>query len=222
MGEARRKRAQAELLAEHRGQLNFVVGKVSHALRRLAEAASAHLGSDCYTHAELGRTLLADQGYVFETKVGFAAWRVGKGDGDVISHLPNTQSFLPAEANGMGFAYHAWLEDKDWLVDFTTYQLPRKAKALDAADGGHTTVDWAPVYLLLPRSHVQTLKKVSQAAGPGLAYYESEPGLAVRMAATYIADEADTATARLIFRNPDMVVLGPNMMAEARADGNLA
>ncbi|KVP65575.1 hypothetical protein WJ96_04195 [Burkholderia ubonensis] len=214
MGEARRKRAQAELLAAQRGPLEDAVKKVSHALRRLAEAASASLGADCYTHAELGRVLLADQGFTFQTRVGFAAWRVGRGDGDVLSHVPNVQAYLPAGANGMGFAYHAWLESVDWVVDVTTYQLRRKGQELDAADGGHTSVDWCPDYLLLTRAQVSTYKKVAQAPGPGLAYYESNDDLTVRMAQSYQLDAEDVATARLILSNPDMRVLGPNMLPQ--------
>lgn len=214
MGEARRKRAQADVLAAQRGQLEDAVKKVSHALRRLAEAASAQLGSDCYTHAELGRALLADQGFTFRTRVGTAAWRIGSGDADVLSHLPNAQSYLPPGANGMGFGYHAWLEDGVWLVDFTTYQIRRKAQALDAADGGHTTVDWCPDYLLLARSQVSPFRKVAQAPGPGLAFYESSDELTARMAASYHSDDVDLANARLIMSNPDMIVLGPNMMPE--------
>ncbi|KVP40056.1 hypothetical protein WJ87_07695 [Burkholderia ubonensis] len=198
-------------LEAQRAPLEFAVRQVSHALRRLAEAASASLGADCYTHAELGRVLLADLGFTFETQVGFAAWRVGRGDSDVLSHVPNVQAYLPPGA-GMGFAYHAWLEGNEWLVDFTTYQFRRKGQELDAADGGHTRVDWCPDYLLLSRHELRSYKEVAQAPGPGLAFYESNADLTSRMASSYSLDAEDVATARLILSNPDMMVLGPNML----------
>lgn len=210
MGEARRKRALAQQLNEQRDALDVAVKQVAHALRRLAEAASASLGSDCYMHAEMGRLLLADLGFAFETRVGAAAWRLGSGDGDVVSHIPGQVSHLPQGARG--FAYHAWLEAGDWLLDLTTYQLRRKAAELDAADGGHTNVDWCPDYLLLKRSSVLTHRQVAKAPHWGVAYYESSPELAALMADGFFLDADDVAAARLIMRNPGMNVLGPNMM----------
>jgi len=212
MGEARNRRLQAEQLASQRAGLEVVVKQVSHALRRLAEAASANLGRDCYMHAELGRVLLADQGLTFQTKVGFAAWRVGSGDGDVISHTSKVQGYLPPGA--LGFAYHAWLESAEWLVDLTTYQLRRKAKELDEADGGHTTVDWCPEYLLLPRSNARTYRQVAQAPDAGSVYYEAVPELATKMSAGFELDANDVANVRLIYSSPDMQVIGPNMMPQ--------
>jgi hypothetical protein len=210
MGEARRKRALAQQLNAERAALEVAVQQVSHALRRLSEAASANLGSDCYTHAELGRVLLGDLGFTFETCVGAAAWRIGSADGDVVSHIPSIQGHLPPGARG--FAYHAWLESGDWLVDLTTYQLRRKAADLDAADGGHTNVDWCPDYLLLSRPEVADYRTVAKAPAAGRAYYESNRRLAEFMAADYTLDAEDVATARLILKNPEMRVLGPNML----------
>jgi hypothetical protein len=200
MGDARRKRALAT-----------AVQQASHAMRRLAEAASAHVGSDCYTHAEIGRILLADLGFSFELRVGAAAWRIGSGDGDVVSHIPQIQGHLPPGARG--FAYHAWLEAGDWLVDLTTYHLRRKAADLDALDGGSTNVDWCPDFLLWHRSQVSTYSHVAKAPSAGVAYYEVIPQLAEFMADGFILDAEDVATARLIMSNPNMRVLGPNMMS---------
>jgi len=210
MGEARRKRALAQQLESQRGALDAAVKQVSHALRRFAAAASASLGSDCYTHAELGRVLLGDLGFTFETRVGAAAWRVGRGDPDIVSHIPNVRGHLPPGTRG--FAYHAWLESRDWLVDFTTYQLRRKGAELDALDGGATNVDWCPDYLLLSRPEILAFHTVRRAPSAGGAFYESSAQLAELMASGYHLDAEDVATARLIMRNPEMKVLGPNML----------
>ena len=210
MGEARRKRAMAEQLAEQREALDSAVKQVTHALRRLAEAASSHLGSDCYLHAELGRVLLGDLGFNFDIRAGAAAWRIGSGDGDVISHVPQQGGYLPPGARGL--AYHAWLEAGDWLVDTTTYQLRKKAADLDEADGGHTNVEWCPEYLLLKRSEVRTHRQVAKAPNAGVVYYESSRHLAELMADGFTLDADDVAAVRLIMRNPEMRVMGPNMM----------
>jgi hypothetical protein len=211
MGEARKKRELAAQLSTQRAQLEDAVKQVSHALRRLAEAASAHFGSDCYTHAEIGRELLKDFGFVFETQVGFAAWRVGSGDSDIIAHTKSAQMFTPAGVPaGQALPYHAWLTAGDWLVDLTTYQLRHKGTLLDAADGGRTQVDWCPDYLLLARRELRPFREVRQAPGPGLAYYEADAALKVLMADGYERDETDIAHARLVLRNPDMMVMGPN------------
>jgi hypothetical protein len=211
MGEARKKRELAARLAADRGALEDAVKQVSHALRKLAQAASAHLGSDCYTHAEIGRELLADLGFVFETQVGFAAWRVGHGDSDIIAHTKSAQMYTPAGVPpGQALPYHAWLAAGDWLVDFTTYQLRHKGALLDAADGGRTQVDWCPDFLLLSRLELRPYKEVVQAPGPGLSYYEADSALKAVMAAGYTRDDADLAHARLVMRNPDVMVMGPN------------
>lgn len=210
MGEARRKRALAQQLAGQRDVLEAAVQQVSHALRRLAEAASASLGADCYMHAEMGRVLLGDLGFHFETRVGYAAWRIGRADGDVVSHTRQAKSYLPAGANG--FPYHAWLVAGDFLVDFTTYQLRRKARELDAADGGHTNVDWCPDYLLLTQSQVMAFRAAAVAPDAGAAHYEADPSLVPLLARDYALDAEDIAAARLIMRNPTMNVMGPNSL----------
>lgn len=210
MGEARRKRALAQQMTDHRDTLEAAVKQVSHALMRLAAAASASLGADCYMHAEMGRVLLGDLGFEFETLVGYAAWRLGSGDGDVVSHTRNVKGYLPPGAQG--FPYHAWLAAGDFLVDFTTYQLRRKAAELDAGDGGHTNVDWCPDYLLLTRAQVMAYRAVAKAPNAGVAYYEADPALLPLLARDYTLDADDVASARIIMRNPDMRVLGPNML----------
>jgi len=210
MGEAKRRQDRSAATEARRAQLTQAVEQVGLALRRLATAASSHLGSDCYLHAELGRHLMADLGFACEIAVGFAAWRVGRGDGDVIAHTPNTAGYLPPGVKG--FPYHAWLVVDECIVDLTTYQIARKARELDAADGGHTTVDWCPDSLILPLRQVRSYSYVAKAPDAGHAYYESRPTLPAQMAATFTLDLEDLATARVLLANPEMQVIGPNQI----------
>lgn len=211
MGETTRRRQVARAL---RGRLEEAAARVSAALRKLATAASGQLGRDCYVHAELGRQLLEDLGLEARRVVGYAAWRVGPGDGDVISHSPHTAGHLPPGT--MGFPYHAWLDCQGLLLDFTTYQLRAKAQALDAADGGHTAVEWCPDFLLLERDEVRSYEEVAAAFGPGVAYYEARPELETALAG-FAVDPNDLKAARLILKFPDILVLGPNNLFEGDA-----
>lgn len=209
MGEAKRKRLLGQNLGSQRKDLEHAVAQVSHALLRLFTAASSRLGTDCYAHAEIGRALLRDFGFEFNTRVGFAAWRVGSGDGDVLSHVPGVQSYVPE--NAVGLAYHAWLEYEDWLIDFTTYQFLHKAALLDASDGGETQVDWRPEYLLLSRSQVKSYRAVAQALTAGVAYYEGDAALTTKLASGYSLDADEVELARKIMQNPEVKVFGPIM-----------
>lgn len=122
MAEAKRKKQQAAALAEN---LRPAVTRVSHALRKLATAASGQFGGDCYVHAVIGQQLLKDLGFECQLVVGYAAWRVGDGDSDVISHTKEVDTHLPPGVKGA--VYHAWLEHDGCLVDFSTYQCKRTA-----------------------------------------------------------------------------------------------
>jgi len=206
MGEANRRR----LLQVDASRIDHAARNASAALRKLAEAASSHLGHDCYLHAALGQILMADQGIKCDLMVGFAAWRVGSGDGDVISHVPNEKGFLPEGVQGFG--YHAWLRHGDYLVDLTTYQLPEKARALDEADGGHTDVQWSPDYVVTPLSKMHSYKHVAQAPGPGVFYYEASQLLAQKLASAYSVDPENVEIARVIMRSPNLLVLGPRQL----------
>ena len=205
MGDAKRRQAQN---AAQRDKLSLAVAQVSSALRRLATAASSNLGGDCYLHAELGKVLLADLGFQFTAKVGFAAWRVGPGDGDVLAHTAAVQGYLPAGA--VGFPFHAWLESGDWMVDLTTYQFEKKCRELDGADGGDTQLNWRPDYLLLQRKDLKSYKEVARAPDGPLAYYEERPELEATLRKEAVLDPSDVAAARLLLTNPELSVLGPN------------
>lgn len=180
-------------------------------LRKLVTAAGSHIGSDCYTHAALGQVLLADLGSQTRLQAGFAAWRVGPGDHDVISHAPAEKVYVPSGAQG--FPYHAWLAGCDHVIDFTTYQLREKARQLDALDGGRTNVEWCPDFLFLPRREIRPLNTVSNSSTPGVSYYEPRGDVLERLQDEYTVDEGDLAAARVILANPGIQVFGPNNLA---------
>jgi hypothetical protein len=189
-------------------QFHTAVSRVCAAIRKLATAASGHFGSDCYLHMQLGQVLLADLGFESQQVVGFAAWRVGEGDGDVIAHVPYTPSHLTVGADG--YPYHAWLSHHLLVVDLTTYQLNHKAQQLDAVDGGRTSVTWCPQYLLLPPSQINTYKQVSASLSPGVAYYERRSELAAVLRPKFPLDPDAVEMARRLLANPDLRVIGPN------------
>lgn len=185
---------------------------IASGIRRLCMAASANIGIDCFLHAAFGCKLLEEMGVHAEYRVGFAAWRVGEGDGDVITHRPSVaMTFSPGAVPA-----HAWIElpgalaDDALIVDFTTYQLRGKAAALDAMDGGRTLVDWAPDYLIARAATTSSFHNVAQGKA-GQYYYEFNAALT----ATVIRekcdiDPADLKALRLLVANPSMRALGPN------------
>ena len=205
MGEAARtkKHAQAQFTT-----LQEAVGRVSAVLIKLASAASAHLASDCFLHAYLGKALLEDLGIQSELRAGYAAWRVGAGDSDVIAHVNGLPGHLPVGV--MGFPYHVWLKSGAFLIDFTTYLLPQKAKALDKADGGQTTVEWNPLVLLLPHEQIVSFRSVARHPDAGVVYYERIEDVEQLVFSMAVCDQSDLAVARLLLAEPEMRVIGIN------------
>jgi hypothetical protein len=182
--------------------------RISSALRRLATAASGNLGSDCYIHAAIAQGMLNRLGVTSKLVAGYAAWRVGNGDGDVILHAPLPH--MPPQPEAV--AYHVWLEAGNHLIDFTTYQLRRKALQMDKLDGGRTTVKWCPDYLFVPNKSVSPLLKVIQLRA-GLYHYVRVPVLEDKIiTAAPSLDEDDVAAAWLLYQNLGLRVFGPNNM----------
>lgn len=185
---------------------DHIYSQVALAIRKLASAASSH--ADCYTHANLAGHLLTHEGIESVLVIGHAAWRVGNGDPDVILHAPLSDIQYPVGA----MPYHTWLDipSANFVFDTTTYQFRQKAADLDKQDGGHTTVDWCPDYLLAPKSSVSTLRDVIQLSA-GLFYYERNEHLEkLILDSAPETDEQDVAAAMIIYRNNDLVVHGPN------------
>lgn len=202
MGQAKRK------LSVEAKPLHEFVGEITQALQRLAAAASEMYGGDCYMHAALGREILKTRGVEARIVIGEAAWRIGSGDGDVISHTRKTQGYKPVGFNA--YPYHAWLEYDGQVIDLSTYQLPDKAAKLDAADGGKTKVEWAPPFILRHRSALRSYEEVAQ-GGVGLCWYERMEDIeAYILQRAKPVDAEDVAALSLLMRNPDIKVIGPN------------
>lgn len=184
---------------------NVDVKAVAWALERLASAASEKFGGDCYLHAALGQRLLADLGVPTELIGGHAGWRVGPGDGDVITHIP-IKGPLPPGAH----PYHTWLRCGRYLIDFTTYQLPMKASSLDEMDGGNTRVDWAPSYLMVLAESCRSFHEVQQKDAGMYFYTRDIPTENLIKSKARPVDEEDVIYAKALMDRPDMKVMGPN------------
>ena len=206
MGEAKRRAAARKQLNEAIQRVD--IPRLAAALRKLATAASSNVGSDCYAHATIAQAILAKLGVEARLVAGYAAWRVGEGDGDVILHAPSPGMVEQPS----GVPYHMWLEIEDHLLDITTYSLQAKAAQLNDLDGGHTTVIWSPDYLFVPRKSVSTIGAVIQHHA-GLYYYSREPEVeALIVDSAPELDETDVQAAWLLYQNPEVQAFGPNSL----------
>lgn len=206
MGEAKRKKESAQSLS---AIPDDVLNRVSAAIRKVASAASSQFGGDCYFHAAAAQQLLKEQGFETSLVIGEAAWRVGDGDGDVISHVLSNQTILMPGA----FPYHTWLRYGYQVLDFTTYQLEEKAAQLDALDGQHTTVDWCPDYLNISQKETSSYEDTAQGL-QGIFYYREMPSL--KMELDKLArpiEEEDMISLRIVYNNPNMHVVGPRHLS---------
>jgi hypothetical protein len=175
------------------------------AMRKLALATSDRLGTDCYVHAAIVREILGELGVAAKLVGGYAAWRVGPGDSDVILHAPTPGMVLPEKA----LPFHVWLEVEGYLYDVTTYELRLKARQLDAQDGGHTTVVWCPDYLFVAKSSISSIRDVIQNEA-GLYCYERNQDLERKvLEAANELDPEDVNNVWLLYRNPTCKVTGP-------------
>lgn len=218
MGQAKarqlREAAYRKQLAE---QVNLE--NVSTAMRKLATAASSSLGGDCYLHALLTRAILSDAGIEARLTIGFAAWRVGSGDGDVILHAPAPGAIQHSRFSSDALPFHVWLTLMDgktpWILDFTTYQLHQKARDLDALDGGSTRVDWCPDFLMMPANSAVSLPQVTR-GHTGMCFYEVNAEMQGRvLGASRDFDPFDLNSLRLLVAHPHMEVVGPNYSAQS-------
>lgn len=204
MGQAKIRAAMRQKTEEQIAGFDFQ--QLASAIHRLVDAAGTHQGVDCYTQALLASEILLRHGITAEIAVGFAAFRVGNGDGDVITHAP--MPGMPYQPNAA--AYHAWIEIGDWIFDTTTSQLRQKAADLDALDGGTTTVDWCPDYLLVQKSSVSTFRQVT-CEHAGMYFYERRQDVEDLILTTAPETcETDVQAAIALFENPEIIVIGPN------------
>ena len=183
--------------------------RISSALRRIATAASGNLGSDCFIHAAIAQEMLHRLGVTAKLVAGYAAWRVGSGDGDVILHAPLPN--MPPQPGAI--AYHMWLEVDNHFIDFTTYQLRQKAVQMDKLDGGITKVAWCPDYLAVAKKSVSPLRSVIQLRA-GMYFYKQDAAIEKLIVSTALPlDNDDVHTAWLLYQNQEICVFGPNNMS---------
>lgn len=204
MGEARRRKLNPPRMPSEEE-----AGRIANAVRKIAEAASTGVGTDCMVHADMTRALLQHLGYEAELVAGEAAWRVGNGTGDVILHGTFGEDMhIPAGY----FPYHAWVETGTRVLDCTTYQLVRKGEELDLLDGGTTCVAWHPDYLFVERNASSPMHDVQQLHA-GLFHYRKD-GVITTMMRPFLAplDESHLAALIFTYENPHINVIGPNQM----------
>lgn len=173
MGEAKRKRQSADTIGP---AVDAVLQPLSEVMHRVIGAMTDSHGADCLLYAQVGAEVLRRLGVPATAEAGTASWRVGPGDGDVISHgahgLPaNAVVGVPAGAMQAGM-FHAWINVGTKILDFTTRQLPHKARQLDEMDGNTTQVDWCPPFLWVDRRELQAHVAVAKAPGAGVFSYE--------------------------------------------------
>ena len=190
MGEAKRKKLidaskpSAQAIAVDQREM------MAEALRRVVGAVTDFHGADCIMYAQIGAELLLRQGLDAKRVAGGASWRVGPGDGDVVSHVGSLSMVVGAPVGvEYGAMFHAWIEVGDTLIDFTTHSLRDKAGQLDDMDGGHTQVDWAPPYLWIDRANCQSHKAVAMAPGAGGFSYVRNSDIEKLVFADVLADE---------------------------------
>lgn len=174
MGEAKRKRAQASVVAGVAADIDAALAAA--AVRQVVGALTDFHGADCLLLAGVTAGLLRELGVPAQVVAGSAAWRVGSGDSDVVSHAFEIKGslYVPADAARAGM-FHAWVEAPGVLADFSTCTLRLKAEQLDAADGGTTVVQWAPEYIWeaggTPAGRVRTPREVLMAPLAGVYTY---------------------------------------------------
>jgi hypothetical protein len=199
MGEARQ-RARREAAQRARfGTIDFP--RVAAAVRSLMAAAPPGQEADAFAHAELARQLLLSEGLDAEVVVGFAAWRVGPGEGDIVIQGSGRATAAAEQSEtGNEHAHHAWLETGGHVFDVTTYQLARKAAGLDQRDGKTTNVTWCPDFVLVPRDELSSFARVRQEVA-GRMYYERDAYLQTVVASRIRAGgHPDLEMARITYR----------------------
>ncbi len=221
MGEAKAKKKAAQAAAAAMAGINKKV--VSEAVIKIMSAITDLEGADCLGYAIIGAGLLKNLGLPARAVAGHAAWRVGPGDGDMIAHDPGVeavtvhQPFTKPDIKAAMF--HAWVEVDGphglEVVDFTTFQLADKARALDAIDGGKTQVDFCPDFIWQhsPSSH-WTSQFVAKAPQGGVFSYRREPRIenAVFSHVDHEALETAISTASFVYekmlKNESVMVIG--------------
>lgn len=181
MGEAKRKIAAAISAAPKVRPTLDEFAVIAEAIRKVVGATPSFYGADCVAYALVGTEVLRRMGFDAKPIAGSAAWRVGPGDGDVLSHAvelhhQSSGAFAPNHLCEAGM-FHAWIEFGAEIVDFTTYNFRDKARQLDAADGNKTLVQWAPEFLWTTRKACSPLSVVANGETVGAFSYVRSPAI---------------------------------------------
>lgn len=172
-------------------------------VRQVVSAVTDLPGSDCILYAAVGAGLLSKLGFDAEPAAGSAAWRVGEGDADVISHATEITGpvYGPGASEGkLAGMFHAWVSVSttkgDDIVDLTTWQLKKKGRELDLADGGTTTVDYCPDFLWVSADSDKLLtpRDVLQSYDSGVFAYIRKPSVESVVFNDGIMEEAQRLT----------------------------
>lgn len=209
MGQARQRVLAAQASCDAIAHIDLA--RVAGAVQRLCQAASTTLGADCLLQAQLAQAVLARLGVRADLRIGYAAWRVGSGPSDVLSHFP-TPGATVESANHVFF--HAWLQIGEHVLDVTTNLFPQKARMLDAADGGQTTVEWHPDFLWLPLSACTSLEAVTAGYRAGAVTYVRRAPLEIEILRRFpAADGHECELAWLAYQARDAVIIGLDLEA---------
>lgn len=151
MGQAKLKKLQLEKARVQSRQIDHKL--LARAVRQVVGSSTGFHGADCLLYAIIGARALRELGIPAEPVAGSAVWRVGPGDSDVISHAREVSGAVFAQAGvPQAMQFHAWVEAPGQLIDFSTHTLHEKAAQLDAADGGQTSVNWAPDFIWIDQA----------------------------------------------------------------------
>jgi len=148
-----------------RSRLEGPARKVSMALQDWA-VYSEFPDRDCAMLSYVAQRLLVDFDINVEVRAGFAAWRVGPAEFEVLGYY--------SEPWEMDFSLgHAWVEYGPLILDFSTFQIVRKVRALDAEVNQKTAILWnPPEFLIASREEIRSFDDVRNGTHPGLFYYE--------------------------------------------------
>jgi len=187
----------------------------ARSVRKIMEAAISQGAMNCFTNASLAQRALVKLGVPAELHVGYASWRVdGETPHGVVAHHPQGETILDPTVNDEQVVYHAWIKAGLSIIDFTTYQLPEKARFMDSMDGNTTPVNWAPDYLWVSQKSCKPYKKVLQSYKSGVYSYDRKIELETFLKETASKDPGDTDVLLFLYEKEKsgagLNVFGPN------------
>lgn len=157
-------------------------------VRLTMEAITTMRGADCVAYAIVGAEALHELGFKARPVAGYASWRVGPGDSDMVVHDPNANVSMVVMPTATAMMFHAWIELDTpvgvHMVDLTTFQLRDKSAALDSMDGQKTAVDFCPDYIWgTPPDPKWNAHSVTQSQDVGVYSYKRVPEIEMKVMA---------------------------------------